>query len=573
MSQHVYLVQEFLGVVIKPMELHLVADTNLFFEFKPIEQLPWGELGADLVVIVLTKPVVDEIDKHKKSNGRTRDRALDIFNRIRAMLTSDAIEVDIQESGPRVVLRRQTSVGPDPKLADRLDYGKPDEKLVGIVSTLAGQAVGYGVKLFTDDAGAAGTAADFGVPFQLIDPAWRRPPAESTEAKQLKEAKKDLAMYRSLEPRIAIRCETADADGVVKVVDKVATPLAEPEVDALIEALRAKHPLRVDFSAPPTSTSTDVYGETKTIEYSSPLDDDVANYRDVRYPAWIETCRQSLRSLHVGRDEAAPLVLLRWAMSNDGSRPAKDVRVEFETGGHLALQRSDRSDDETDAAPSKNATLGSRTLGLPSPPQPPAFVEKVTRTPPAAKQNARAGIPLSSLRGMPSSVTADHRRIMEAASGFSSARRLMERAQGAAAEYRRFQDTVKGLPGFDATLRSTLVDPIVTPHLESIRSLSAHNFRHLDPQKPEEFLYDSWPTKRKVLKGALTCQLWRHQTEEEIFEFTVSFVKEGAARGVVECTVHAENLTEPAQRKIIVERTIETVSLFDLANAMVEACG
>ncbi|MCK1597960.1 PIN domain-containing protein [Bradyrhizobium sp. 164] len=315
--------------IVKPMELHLVADTNLFFEFKPLEHLLWSELAADPIIIVLTKPVVDEIDKHKKSTGRTRDRAIDIFNRLRAMLTSGATEAVIQDSGPRVMLRRMTSVRPDPKLEDHLDYGKPDEKLVGIVATLAGQAAGYDVKLFTDDAGAAGTAADFGVPFQLIDPGWRRPPAESTEAKQLKEAKKDLAMYRSLEPRIVIRCETADADGVVTVVDKVAKPLAELEVDALSEALRAKHPARADFSPPPTSTSTDVWGETKTIEYSPQSDDEVANYRDVRYPAWIETCRQSLRGLHVGRDEAAPLVLLRWAMSNDGSRPAKDAAVVF----------------------------------------------------------------------------------------------------------------------------------------------------------------------------------------------------------------------------------------------------
>jgi hypothetical protein len=554
------------------MELHLAADTNLFFEFKPLEQLPWSELGADPVVIVLTKPVVDEIDKHKKSTGRTRDRALDIFNRLREMLTSGATEVEIQESGPRVVLRRMTNVRPDPKLAEQLDYGKPDEKLVGIVATLAGQAAGYSVKLFTDDGGAAGTAADFGVPFQLIDSGWRRPPAESTEAKQLKEAKKDLAMYRSLEPRIVIRCETADADGVVTVVDKIAAPLAEPEVDALIQALGAKHPPRADFSPPPAATSTDVWGETKTIEYSPPSDDDVANYRDVRYPAWIETCRQSLRGLHVGRDEAAPPVLLRWAMSNDGSRPAKEVRVEFATGGHLELERSDGSDDESDVAPAKNPASPTPTSGLPAPPKPPAFGEKVTSVPPPRKANTRVGVPLSSLRGMPSSVTADHLRVMEAASGFSSTRRLMEQAQGAAAEFRRIQDTVRGF-GFDATLRSTLVDPIVTPHMESIRNLAIHNFRHLEPPKPEEFLYDSWPTKRTVLKGALTCQLWRHQIEEEIFEFTVHFVKKGAARGVVECTVHADNLTEPAQRKVIVERTVEAVGLFDLAKAMVDACG
>ena len=77
------------------MELHLVADTNLFFECKSLEQLPWLELGYDPVVILLTKPVLDEIDKHKKATGRTRARALDIFGRVRVMLASSAQEIEI----------------------------------------------------------------------------------------------------------------------------------------------------------------------------------------------------------------------------------------------------------------------------------------------------------------------------------------------------------------------------------------------------------------------------------------------------------------------------------------------
>jgi hypothetical protein len=60
------------------MELYLVADTNLFFECKSLDQLPWSELGADPIVILLTKPVPDEIDKHKKGGGRTRERAIAI---------------------------------------------------------------------------------------------------------------------------------------------------------------------------------------------------------------------------------------------------------------------------------------------------------------------------------------------------------------------------------------------------------------------------------------------------------------------------------------------------------------
>src|ERR1700681_1758852 len=106
------------------MEIHLVADTNLFFEFKTLEELPWQELGYDTVVIILTKPVLDEIDKHKKSTGRTRSRAIEIFARIREMLATGTQEVELRAAAPRVMLRRMASARPDHSLADQLDYGK-----------------------------------------------------------------------------------------------------------------------------------------------------------------------------------------------------------------------------------------------------------------------------------------------------------------------------------------------------------------------------------------------------------------------------------------------------------------
>ncbi len=58
------------------MEHLYVADTNLFFEAKRLEDLPWDELGVDPIVVALTKPVQAEIDRHKKGGGRTRKRAL-----------------------------------------------------------------------------------------------------------------------------------------------------------------------------------------------------------------------------------------------------------------------------------------------------------------------------------------------------------------------------------------------------------------------------------------------------------------------------------------------------------------
>ena len=91
-------------------------------------------------------------------------------------------------------------------------------------------------------------------------------------------------------------------------------------------------------------------------------------------------------------------------------------------------------------------------------------------------------------------------------------------------------------------------------------------------REPEEFYYD-WPEDELVKKGGLTCELWHHRSGPEIFDFEVVFIGDGEARGAVECTVHAENLTRPVREIVKVARTIGSAGMADLANSLIEACG
>lgn len=554
------------------MELHLIADTNLFFEFKSLEQLPWHELGREPIVIVVTKPVLDEIDRHKKGSSRTRDRALEIFGRVREMLVAGVDESVIREAGPRVVLRRNTRALPDESMKEQLDFGRTDERLIGIVSALNGKASGHEVKLFTDDGGPAGMADELGVPYLLIDPAWRRPPAETTEAKRLREVEKDLALYRSQEPRITIACAGVGADRTVRVVRKMAVPLTAEEIDEALDALRLKHPAKADFVPPATSVTTEPSGDVKTVVYSAPPAEEIAAYRDARYPQWIESCRSVLQGLHVGRDEPEPGLLLRWSMTNDGTRPASQVRVEFEAKGPLMLMRlADPTDDDDAEDDGRSALIDAApTPRLPSPPRPPAFVETVSRSPAPARQKLAQSFDIASLKhvgpldGRLKSAS-DAIKALGAFGQMSPAQReLMKAASGAS----RVLEAARGASHLDSLMRSAVM-PFATPRMERIRDIMPYVPK---PRDPERFYY-SWPADHSVSKGALTCELWRHQTDAEVFEFGVVLPKDGEARGVVECEVHAENLTKPGEAKVIVERKFEPLSMVGLARSLVDGCG
>jgi hypothetical protein len=559
------------------MEVHLVADTNLFFECRSLDDLPWSELGYDPVVILLTKPVLDEIDKHKKANGRTRGRALEIFGRVRGMLASSVQDVEIHTSSPKVLLRRMPNVAADPARKDHLDYAKTDERLIGIVSTLVAQALGHEVKLFTDDTGPAATADGLGIPYLMIKEGWRRPAPETAEEKRIKDLEKDLATYRAQEPKIAIkRCEPADESNMVTVTRKVATPLTEAEIEGLLAKLRLKCPLVADFTPPPPSTVTDTFGATTTTEYAAPAEADITNYRDVLYPQWLARCRTVLKELHQGRDELEPDVVLRWSMANLGSRPASQVRVEFEAKGPLALQRlapgsenEDAEEEDDDAISPAPAAASPR---LPLVPKPPAFPKHVTRVAAPAEPKPAQGFDLSALKvtgafeDRYTSIAEVSRRLAASLDPLSHHVRALH-ASDAATRFLQSESIFNTLRASSA-LSPSVPASIMPPRTDYLRSLRPPQ---IPVHEPESFYYE-WPLARAVTKGALTCDLWRHQAGEEIFEFEVEFTKDGEARGTVECTVHAENLTRPEQARVIVSRTIEQFSMIDLAETMVEAC-
>lgn len=554
------------------MEVHLVADTNLFFECKALEDLPWHELGFDPVVILVTKPVLDEIDKHKKGTGRTRGRALDIFGRIRAMLTAGVQEVDIQAAGPQVILRRAGNVKPDQNLKDDLDYSRTDEKLVGIVSSLNAQASGYEVKLFTDDTGPSATADGLGVPYLMINETWRRPPSESTEDKQIKDLQKDLAAYRSQEPAIKIGpCEPADSSGEVLVTRRIATPLTEDEISGLLDTLRQKHPLKTNFDPPTPSSSTEPSGEVVNTHWEAPKAEAISAYQEVQYPQWLEGCRGVLVRLHEGRDETESSVVLRWIMSNDGTRPASAVRVEFEAQGPLQLCRLPDEEEAKEGDDEEVTVTAKPAPRLPAAPRPPAFEKHITRVPaPDTPQRVR-GLDISTLKA--AGLMDDRFRGLTDA---SKALRLAGLDTDQFKGLRAITDAAAGLHRhselFDAARLSGLMGSGAFAHLSPPPPVNWPSMLPRVPQRrdPEAFYYD-WSATMPVKKGALTCELWRHQTGKEAFEFEVLFTKEGEVRGSVLCTVHAENLTKPEQARVTVRRKVESFSVFDLATRLVES--
>ena len=533
------------------MEHVFVADTNLFLECKRLEDIPWSELGVDPVVVLLTKPVLGEIDKHKKSSGRTRKRALAISGRIRGMLKSDVAEETVRAASPQVTLRLAPVVRPDADLGEILDYSSNDDRVVGIASALAKRDGTELVQFLTDDSVAASTAHSVGVPFRFIDEGWKRPPERTAEAKRAEELEEELDGYRSQEPRIVLGNATAEAVAT-RLVRRVPLPLGRAEVDALIDRLRVRHPLQLELPVPEAEERDD---GTK-VTYRPPDPEEVEKYRTEEYPGWVSKCRSTLQKLHESGVEMESAPKLAWALANEGARPAVQMRVTFAAEGRIWFRRLSTQDREEDDGNGAKVEPDSGSLPrLPRPPRPPQVQRIVDTSGVVLKgsDTAAAGIRLNDLR------MGDMGRIAGAATALSDLARV-----GAALT--RDQERWRSVIG---SLGEPAV-PAVVPTLDI-----GPAFKPFVPPKhdKEAFYYDEWPPDKPVRRGALTCDLYRHRNAEMEFEVEVVFPPDGDVGGAVLCTVHAENLTAPVSLRIAVSRSIEEYSLLERARALVDSCG
>lgn len=535
------------------MELRLIADTNLFFECKQLENLPWRELEYDSIVIELTKPVLDEIDQHKKSTGRTRKRALAIWKIVRDLIqsSSDQNEHIILATGPRVVLRLSDALQRDSNLSNTLDYNKTDEKLVGIVSELNKCTTDTQIKLLTGDVGPASTAHSLNIPFILIPDHWRRPLAMSEKDKKIKKLENENSILKSAEPKIVIGdveviggCPNSSSKvkgNIIEVIQKLSSPLTKSEIEDALSQLRRKHPMVEDFTPPPPSVKTASLGQTIRTEYSSPPADSITLYHK-RYSEWINQWQSVLENLHQTVNKRDCFIKLQLPISNDGRRPASNVRVEFTTLGSVKLKRSRNSVLDAGhelSGYSKQVAVSRNLVGLqlPSSPKPPAIKSEKTIT--------------SSFRSL--------QKVNDINANLNRSLRTFLNAN---------QDAIAAVAENHQALSDLLSVNKLNP-LSAVDDLSAYH-KEIN-NSPETFHY-KWPEDKPAQTDVLTRELWRHKVGKEIFIYEIVFMEAGTTSGTMTCTVHADNLTTPESARINFKKSTEAISLKTLVEEMIAKC-
>ena len=334
--------------------LYVFPDTNVLVQCLPLEELAWSDLGAfDRIVLLLSSPVIGEIDRQKGGAGRLAKRARAASSLIRRLLDTDSVAIETKKKGPAVVVEPGDHLKPSDDLRDVLDYASADDRLVGIVHRYCAENPDRMVRLLSHDTGPLLTAKRMAVPFARVPDAWLLPVESDKDQKRIMELEARVRSYQQAEPQCEVRFE----DAPWRFTRTMHRPLTEEQIAELMRRLQLKYPIVADFGPGDSQERPIMAGHImlRSVETFTPAtEEQISKYRDESYPEWIASCESFFRDLHAVLDAREQAPRLDIVLSNVGSVPATDVLVAFEVRGRrfgLGVPDGDEDEEEIEQIP------------------------------------------------------------------------------------------------------------------------------------------------------------------------------------------------------------------------------
>jgi len=335
---------------VPPRTLYAFPDTNVFVQCKKLEALDWNLLGPyDTVMLVVTRPVVTEVDSQKGGTGRLAKRARNASSLFRRFLLEGSdIEIPTQGSNPTIVLMLGQHLDPSAGLKSVLNYSHADDNIVGIAHAFL-QDHGHDVVLLSHDTGPLLMSKRVGVPYQPVPDNWLLTAENDEDQKKIRELEADLARVRNVEPL----CNIAFDDTPWKFTRSNHIALNSAQLSELMAILKSRKPISTRFgsteSKERSSSELSIFGHRQTEKFIPATQEDIAKYKE-SYNKWIDDCYDILAGLHESLNKLEDIWIISTTLVNIGGSPATNVSVSFETlSKNFGLMELPSQDDDIDA--------------------------------------------------------------------------------------------------------------------------------------------------------------------------------------------------------------------------------
>ncbi len=286
----------------------ILIDTQVVLETKPLEQLPWSELGQGPILLLVARQVQSEIDA-KKSDGRLGERSR-AFNRLLDAFLETGVPAALRSEGPKVDVALMRNSAIDWTHLDDLDRDDGDDRIVAqALNALVDDR--SRMEVLSHDMRPRDAARSHGIAAIKLPEHWLRPPAQTPEQREVARLRQQLSIATADQPRLEVELAAVGETPWTRWTIDAPT---EAEAATVYSALRRKHPRPHEGG-----------WQFTHVDY----DPDLANRHD-RWSRRIQT--KDLPIMHLGLSRLLSQRRMRIVVRNVGPIPAEGLAVELRSG-------------------------------------------------------------------------------------------------------------------------------------------------------------------------------------------------------------------------------------------------
>ena len=335
-------------------------DTNIFLQCKKLEELPWGEVSDDDILLLIPRAVQEEIDRNKQDgNSRRSKRARQATSFMRNLLISDNETITIKDSKPLVQISFSPPIKLSKDISDILDLNYPDDRIIAEALEYKKINPNQRVLLISHDTNILLTAKRCNLPFFAIPDHWLLQPEPDSRDKKIIELERQLKEVQKTSPLIKIESFGDSGDPIEELSFNLVVfeDFNGDELGEIIGEVKKMYPMETDFqNIPEVHKHFEKIG-LKMFEYIPPSDKEIDKYQKEEYPNWLKQVDNFIRTLPNKLEMQSRQTSFSMEISNIGNFPAENVIFNFKALGGILFTSPE------DAECHKNE------IKLPQPPQ------------------------------------------------------------------------------------------------------------------------------------------------------------------------------------------------------------
>lgn len=340
---------------------YFFVDTNLFLQCRDVSDLPWGDISdAKPIQLIIPRAVQHEIDTLKADgNSRRAKRARKTNSYFRQIIFSDGEQLQVTgNSGVDVALTFSSHAAalPSDVAEVMLDSNRPDDSILLELISYRALNPGRDVALLTHDTNPLLTAKRLKIPYQVIPDEWLLTPEPDEREKEIRALKARISEIESSQPKF----EFTFGEEKVVVPDKINAeiivypPLAQSEIELLVQEIKAAYPMAERFAEEDVSKSNAFAAPAIPLttaqfmrgKYKPPSLEEIEKYKNEDYPGWLREVERKLAGLSDFLSEQNNKIEITLALSNIGNMPAEHVIFKIEVSSAMLISPPIDEDEE-----------------------------------------------------------------------------------------------------------------------------------------------------------------------------------------------------------------------------------